>query len=148
MTDERLDVLDVLYRFTTGIDTRDWAMYREAFTDVVDVDYSSYRPGSAGPMPAGDWVARAARLFPGLDASQHTVTNPRVALVGDEAVVDSYVRADHFLGGERYTLGGAYEHRLVRTPDGWRIRAVRLRMTWQEGDRALLERALAGASRG
>jgi hypothetical protein len=143
MTDERLDVLDTVYRFTGGLDGKDWELYRSAFTDEVDVDYTSYRPGSAGRMPADTWVDRARRLFPGLDATQHTVTNARVELSGDGAHVRSYVRADHFLDGARYTLGGSYLHRLVRQDGVWRISAVTLSMTWDEGDASILARAAA-----
>lgn len=142
----RADVLDVLARFAHGIDGRDWGLYRDVFCDEVDVDYASYRPGSAGRMPAQAWVDRARRLFPGLDASVHSLSNAWVREDGDDVVVRSAVRADHFLDGARYTLGGHYLHRLRREADGWRIAGVTLTRTWEEGDRELLAAAVARAA--
>jgi SnoaL-like domain len=141
----RAAVLDVLARFAHGIDGRDWALYRSVFTDEIDVDYTSYRPGSAGRTAADDWVGRARRLFPGLDATSHVLVNPwiRADDVGTAAGVrvQTTMRADHLLDGARYTLGGHYVHRLVEAGDDWRIRAVTLTVTWREGDAGLLARA-------
>ncbi len=146
MTDARVreQVLDVLGRFAHGLDGRDWALYRSVFTAEVDIDYSSYRPGSVGRMPADAWVDRARQLFPGLDASQHVLSNAWLQSAADvRAAVRSTVQADHFLNGARYTLGGYYVHRLQRDGDDWSITGVTLTMTWQDGDRALLAAAAA-----
>lgn len=140
MTDPhvRADVLQVLARFAHGIDGRDWELYRSVFADHIDVDYSSYRPGSVGRIPADAWVDRARQLFPGLDASQHVLANAWLQAEGDEVLARTSMRADHFLDGARYTLGGHYLHRLHRRGQVWLIRGVTLTMTWQEGDPAML----------
>lgn len=145
MTADRAEVLDVLARFAHGIDGRDWSLYRSVFTDEIDVDYTSYRPGSAARMPADAWVDRARRLFPGLDATQHVLVNPWLQADGDAVRVQTSMRADHFLDGERYTLGGRYVHRLLRDAGVWRIGAVTLTVDWSEGDRQLLARGAARA---
>lgn len=142
MRDAETEVLEAVYRFALALDTRDWDAYRAGFTDEVDVDYSSYRPGSAGRMSADAWVARAARLFPGLDGTSHTITNPLVEVTTDTARVRSYVRADHVLGARCYTLGGSYEHRLVAAPGGWLICAVTLTVRWETGEREVLAEAV------
>lgn len=134
-------VLDVLARFAHGIDGRDWALYRSVFADEIDLDYSSYRPGSAGRMPADAWVDRAKALFPGLDASQHALFNCAVSEQGDEVAVRSSMRAEHFLDGDRYTLGGHYVHRLRREGETWVITALTLSVAWEEGNKALLAAA-------
>jgi len=148
---DRLAVEEVLYRFADGIDRKDWARYRSVFADEIDLDYSSYRAGNVGTWKADDWVARAASLFPGLDASQHTITNPLVTVDGDSARIQAYVRADHVLvgapGGDIYTLGGYYDDGLVRGADGvWRIRRKSLVMRWQEGNRPLMQLAAERAA--
>lgn len=143
---DRLEVIETVYRYAAGIDHRDWPAYRAVLTDEVTIDYSSYRADSIGPMAADAWVARAVGLFPGLDASQHTISNPRVSLAGDSATCESYVRAEHALDGELYTLGGFYTHRLVHDGDGWRINHITLRMAWSQGDRELLTRARQNAA--
>jgi SnoaL-like domain len=139
---DELAVCRTLYRFAAGIDTRDWTLYRSVFADEIDVDYSSYRAGSAGRMPADDWVQRAAGLFPGLDASQHCLYNPLVEITGDSARITMYVQAEHFLtnadGDNWFTLGGFYDDRLVRSDAGWTITAKKLVVTWNRGNRHIL----------
>ena len=99
MTDTEA-VCDTLYRFAEGLDLRDWELYRSVFTDEIEIDYTSHRPGSAGTMPADDWVERGrARLSP-LDATQHSMTNPRVILSEDDpdrATCMMYIQAQHIL---------------------------------------------------
>ena len=144
--EDRAAILDVLARFAHGIDGRDWALYRSLFTDEIDVDYESYRPGSVARMPADDWVDRARRLFPGLDATQHVLVNAWIRPAGEEVEVRTSMRADHFLDGARYTLGGHYLHRLTAVGGGWRISGVTLTVTWEEGNKGLLSVAAERAS--
>ena len=137
---------DLLIRFAAGIDTCDWELYRSVFTDEIDLDYSSWRPESIGRWAADDWVARAARLFPGLTASRHALSNVRVAVEGDAARVRAHVCADHVLvedgaAPEVFTLNGVYDDRCVRVNGVWRIEGKRLVVQWCTGDSAILSRA-------
>ena len=135
-------VCDTLYRFAAGIDRRDWALYRSVFTDEIDLDYSSYRAGNAGPVAADAWVERARRLFTGLAASQHSLFNPRVTVDGDTARCEIYVQAEHVLdddGGDGWwTIGGWYSDRLVRAGRGWKIHGKKLTVAWSRGDRGIM----------
>ena len=54
MTDTEA-VCDTLYRFAEGLDLRDWELYRSVFTDEIEIDYTSHRPGSAGTMRRRLW---------------------------------------------------------------------------------------------
>jgi hypothetical protein len=140
---DRQAVIEALHRFADGIDRRDWVRYRAAFTDEIELDYSSYRPENSGTWTADAWVDKARSLFPGLDASQHSITNAIVELDGDIAHVVADVRADHVVvvdGVTRvYTVAGWYDDELVRTSDGWRIRAKALHMRWAEGDASVMQ---------
>ena len=82
---DELAVCRTLYRFAAAVDMRDWRAYRDVFTDEIDLDYSSYRPGSAGRYRADDWVERGRALFSGLDATQHCLYNPLVTINDDVA---------------------------------------------------------------
>jgi SnoaL-like domain len=143
LIDER-NICDALYRFAEGIDLRDWALYRSAFTDQLTFDYTSHRSGSLGTVPADEWVARARRRFETLDATQHTMTNPRVQVSGDAAVCSMYVEASHSVTVDgstvHCTLGGRYLNDLVRVGDVWRISTLRLEVRWVQGDRSILDR--------
>lgn len=143
LLDER-GVCDALYRFAEGIDLRDWDTYRSAFADEIEFDYTSYREGSLGRVSADAWVDRARRRFATLDATQHTMTNPRVHVAGDRAVCLMYVEAWHSVNLDgldmHCTLGGRYCNDLVRVGETWHISALRLEVRWVHGDRSILDR--------
>jgi len=143
----------LMARFATGIDTCDWAMYRSVFADEIDLDYSSWRASSVGRWRADDWVARGTRLFPGLSATRHALTNVLITPDGEGAArVRANVCADHVVvdatGTAVFTLNGFYDDRCVLTGDGWRITGKRLVMQWTTGDRALLDAAAARVAAG
>ena len=141
MTD-RDQVIERVYGYAWGIDTRDWTALRRTFTDEIDVDFSSYNASEPATVPADAWVAGCRTLFSGLDATQHTMTNPVVDIRGDEASCRMYVQAAHFLnndlGDAEFTLGGYYHDRLVRADHGWLIRSVTLTVLWSRGNRHIM----------
>ncbi|MEM7015822.1 MAG: nuclear transport factor 2 family protein [Pseudomonadota bacterium] len=152
MNSERDQVCESIYRYGLGIDTRDWQLYRSIFTDAIDMDFSSYSGQPGGRMSADEWVNGCKILFMGLDATQHTMTNPIVDIAGDRATCKMYMQAAHFLkndmGDDEFTLGGYYDDRLIRTADGWQIEAVTLTVLWNRGNRHIMELAAGiGAKR-
>jgi len=153
-TGDRVAIAELMARFATGIDTCDWPMYRSVFTDEIDLDYSSWRPESVGRWRADDWVARGQRLFPGLTATRHALSNLLLAVDGDVVRVRANVCADHVLVDHHhanvFTLNGYYDDRCIPTADGWKIRGKCLVAQWSTGDRGVLttasERVAAGAA--
>lgn len=153
-SEDRAEIAELMSRFATGIDTCDWAMYRSVFTDEIDLDYSSWRPESIGRWQADDWVARGKRLFPGLTASRHALSNMLLTEDGQAVQVRANVCADHVLVDPHrthvFTLNGYYDDRCTRTAAGWKISGKRLVAQWTVGDRGVLvtaaERVAAGAA--
>jgi hypothetical protein len=146
--EDKLAVAECLYRYATGVDTRDWAMYRSVFADEIEVDFSSFGPGRPpATIAADDWVAGLKPLFGRLAATQHMMSNPLVELDGDSAEITMYVRAHHVLDPEDpesyYTIGGYYRNRLVREHGDWKLVRVNLNVTWRRGDPEIMEAASA-----
>jgi len=146
--EDKLAVAECLYRYATGVDTRDWAMYRSVFADEVEFDFSGYEPGRLPvTMAADDWVAGVKPLFGGLAATQHMMSNPLVELEGDSAQITMYVRAHHvFDPGDPesyYTIGGYYRNQLVRERGSWKLVRVKLSVTWHLGHPEIMEAARA-----
>jgi 3-phenylpropionate/cinnamic acid dioxygenase small subunit len=157
MTDDRLQLLldrseieRVIYDYATGLDTKDWALWRSIFTDEVHV---KFRPAAEAEFTGlgqewmsftvDEWVEGRRVLFAGLATTQHQMSNPRITVVGDGATCVMYMQAIHFMPGEpgiEYTLGGYYVDDLVRTPAGWKLSRVNLNVTWERGDATMLER--------
>jgi hypothetical protein len=144
--DDFRDICDLRYRYATGVDTRDWALHRSVFCDVIEMDFSSYDSHPGSRMTADEWVARIRPLFKGLAASQHSMSNPRVIVDGDTAVQVMYMQAEHLLEHQDpnswFTIGGYYTDQLVRTTDGWRIAAVTLTVLWRRGRPEIMKTAV------
>ncbi|MGY1815806.1 nuclear transport factor 2 family protein [Blastococcus sp. SYSU D00820] len=136
-------VVRTLYEFAQGIDTRDWALLESVFTAEFDYDYTSHRPGSGGRTTAVDWVAARRRRFETMQATQHSMTNPRVVVDGDVARCRMYVEAWHVaeVGGaaDWCTIGGEYHDVLQRHGDRWLISELRLERRWTVGNPAVLD---------
>lgn len=149
---DKLAVAETVYRYATGVDRRDWELYRSLFTDTVTFDFSSFDP-NLQPLvtSADDWVAGLIPLFTGLAATQHSMTNPLTTVDGDAATVTMYMQAHHIHDQDDpaswYTVGGYYDDALVRVDSRWLLTGVRLTVTWQAGDPAIMERARAAGKR-
>jgi hypothetical protein len=142
---DRALIVETVYLYATAVDGRDWDLFRSIFTDVVDVDFSSFFEGAEPgwvTTPADTWVKSAREPFGALDATQHSMSNPRVTVEGDRATCVMYVQAEHLRTvGDRqvaYTVGGFYTDTLVRTPAGWRLHQVRLTVRWERGDKRIM----------
>lgn len=145
MFEDHTEITRRVYEYAYGIDTRDWTLYRSIFTDEITMDFSSYNGSPAAPMTADAWVAGVKVLFTGLDATQHSMSNPLVDVDGDRARCRMYMQAEHFFlnaqGSQDFALGGYYDDRLVRTDGGWKIEAVTLNVLWNRGNRHIMELA-------
>jgi 3-phenylpropionate/cinnamic acid dioxygenase small subunit len=115
----RQDIADLLVRYATGIDRRDWALLRSCFTDDCVADY-----GNIGTWHSGDEITEWMRTtHEPLGHSLHRITNPTVAASGDAVTVRSYVDAivmfpDNLRGSQ---AAGYYDDVVVPTSDGWKI---------------------------
>jgi hypothetical protein len=144
--EDRVAVLETVYKYAQGIDTRDWGLYRSIFTDEIEVDFSSYNGQHGGRLKADDWVERLQPLFSGLAATQHILTNPIVTFDKEGATCRIYMQAEHFLdacdGTTSYAIGGYYTDRLVRQNNQWFISSVTLTVLWRRGDPEIMVKAL------
>jgi hypothetical protein len=142
---DRAAISDVQLRYATGVDSRDWPLYRSCFTDEIETDFSSAVGRPPQRMKADDWVEFARRTINGMKATQHMITNHVITLDGDEATCVAYVQARHHLpnetGGSDQVMYGYYSNQFVRTSDGWKIRACKLTITWNEGNMHIFELA-------
>jgi hypothetical protein len=140
---DRASISDVVHAYATGLDRRDWKLFRSIFMDTIEMDFQSVGL-RVGTYDAQEWVHDATRLFKGFEETQHTSTNHVHELRGDEATCISNMQAEHFIAREpddgleenanRWTIGGYYINELVRTIDGWKLSRVTLNVTWQTGN--------------
>jgi len=139
----RAEISDVVNRYATGIDRRDWVLYRSIFADEVDFDFTTWSGGEPRRLSGDQWVAGVREGLSGFDATQHISTNHVHTIEGETATCVSYMVALHYLVEDEKRLmqglGGFYTNRLRRQADGWKIEACTLTVTWEMGDRALFQ---------
>lgn len=122
----RHDVEDVLVRYATAIDRRDWDLFRTCFTDDCDADY-----GVIGRWHGVDEITEWMRAtHEPCGHTLHRITNVSVAASGPGVVSRSYVDALVLAAGNQSgtRAAGYYDDDLVRTDDGWRIARRRFTM--------------------
>ena len=147
---DRAAIIDVLSNYATGLDARDWQLWRSIFLDEVLFDLSSWTGQPGRVLNADRVVAAQAREFAELSTTQHFMTNHRVTITGDRARLLAHMRAEHWIPldasagnrtTERYTMFGYYDDKLVRTINGWKIAEMQLNVTHTEGPRWVMQEA-------
>lgn len=132
---DRLELADVLTRYTRAIDTGDWDRLDTVFTPDAAIDYTA-TGGIAGSFAeVKPWLAENLPMFP---QRLHVLGQLDVQLDGDAALVAAYFTNPMLLpqeGGEPllWEFGGIYHHDMVRTTDGWRSRRLHEELVWKRG---------------
>jgi hypothetical protein len=129
---DRIEIDDLLTRYATGVDRRDWDLWETCFTPDAFIDYSAFGGTQGGVKEVRAWLDKTLAMFP---MSQHMVINKEVELDGDRATARSGFynpmnlpaggAAEGREAGSETTLlwfdGGYYCDKLVRTDTGWKI---------------------------
>jgi 3-phenylpropionate/cinnamic acid dioxygenase small subunit len=132
--DLRSDVSELLVRYATAIDRRDWTLFRTCFTDDVEADY-----GDIGVWHGIDEItAFMDETHAACGHTMHRITNQAVAGNGNgvsaRSYVDAIVMGADNLAGVRAV--GFYDDDLVDSGAGWKIARRRFTMVFFEPVRA------------
>jgi 3-phenylpropionate/cinnamic acid dioxygenase small subunit len=117
--EDRTDIADVLVRYATGIDRRNWPLFRTVFTDDCVLDY-----GEIGKWNGVDAVTEFMDQVHAMAGhTMHRLSNHAITVDGDTATARTYV--DSLIMAQDNSSGvsgiGFYDDELVRTADGWQI---------------------------
>jgi hypothetical protein len=74
---DRAEISDVQLRYATGLDSRDWPLFRSCFADEIETDFTSVFGGEPRKVRADRWTEAARRSLSGLEATQHMITNQK-----------------------------------------------------------------------
>jgi hypothetical protein len=141
---DRIEIDDLLTRYTRAVDSGDWDQLDDVFTTDARIDYTA-TGGIAGAFPeVKAWLAKTLPMFP---RRQHIVAQRDVSLEGDSARVVAYflnpMVIERPAAPERlWEFGGYYRHRLVRTDAGWRSRELVVELVWKRGADEVSARSL------
>ena len=128
--EDRQDISDLLVRYATGIDRRDWPLFRTVFTHDCELDY-----GEIGAWKGVDAVADFMEQVHALAGhTMHRLSNQAIAVDGDKAAARTYIDGLIMTGDNKSGVNaiGFYDDEIVRTDDGWRIarrRYTQVRLT-------------------
>jgi len=117
--DDRQDISELLVRYATGIDRRDWPLFRTVFTDDCELDY-----GEIGTWQGVDAVTDFMDTTHAMAGhTLHRLTNQAITVEGDDATARTYIDAVIMFGDNQAGVNawGFYDDKIVRTTDGWRI---------------------------
>jgi hypothetical protein len=132
---DRLEIDDLLTRYATAVDARDWALLDTVFAPDACLDYRS----AGGIRGTYDEVrAWLAGVLPIFTWTQHLVVNRAVDIdPGGQAATSVSIfhnPNELTIEGQRwfFTVGGRYHDRLARLSAGWRITTRVEETTWWE----------------
>jgi hypothetical protein len=130
---DRLEIDDLLVRYATAVDGRDWELLDTVFAADACLDYRS-AGGIRGTYPeVRAWLSEVLPIFAW---TQHLVVNRAVEIDpgGETATAHSIFLNPNELEIEgepwSFTVGGRYHDRLARSSNGWRITTRVEETTW------------------
>ena len=122
---DRIAIQDVMLRYATGVDEKDFTLYRSCFIDDVEVvDF--------GPQPvhgADNWLYHVENAINKFRSTQHMLCPTYAVIDGDVAETRTDVQALHCPVDEaesNFILWATYKTRMVRSDTGWKIQHHRL----------------------
>ena len=117
-TAERADILDVLVRYATGIDQRDWELFRTCWSDDLVAEYDE-----VGTWHGGDEITDfMQQSHERCGTTMHRVSNLTAWREDGRVRARSYVDALVSVGTDQVARAvGMYHDELAQSERGWRI---------------------------
>lgn len=121
---DRLEIQDLMVRYSHAVDTRQWNLLDEVFTPDAYIDYSAMG-GSAGDLLSTKEFLAA--MLPNFLAFQHLISNSSISVDGDTATGRTLCHNPMLVadaeGKQSLMLCGLwYLDTFVRVDGQWRIR--------------------------
>ncbi len=133
---DRIEIDDLLTRYTRAMDKGEWHMLNEVFTPDAYIDFTAIG-GIDGEYPkVKRWLSETLSLLP---RRHHVIAQKEVYVEGNAAAVTAYF-VNHMVfpantsGEVLWEFGGYYRHKLVRTKSGWRSRELIEQLVWERGE--------------
>ena len=120
---DRRQIEALLFRYARAVDTKDWVLWRSVFTEDARLDYTAARGPAGDRETVANWLEAS---FTHVEGAHHHITNIEVEFSGEEAeVIALFFNPFRVTWSDTWSAaGGYYRHTFVRTPDGWRSRAL------------------------
>jgi 3-phenylpropionate/cinnamic acid dioxygenase small subunit len=124
---DRTDITDVLVRYATGIDRRDWALFRTCWAEDIDANYGR----GIGHFHSADEITNyMTEAHADMGPTWHRLSNFSIEVDGDTATARTYLHAvlnvDKGDSDRWMEVMGHYDDLLVRSAAGWKIQRRRV----------------------
>jgi hypothetical protein len=120
---DRLEIQDLMTRYSYAIDSRDWDALDRVFTPDAHIDYSVFG-GSVGDL--AETKKFLIEAMPNFPVYQHMVSGTTITFHGDTADAKTQCHNPMIMSDaenpDLMVCGLWYVDKLVRTADGWRIK--------------------------
>ena len=133
---DRLAIEDVLNKHSRGVDRADGDLLKSAYWDDAEVAYGGYNG------PAHPFCEALPTSIKKYAATQHKISNISIDLNQDDAVVETYVLAFHYLATEgsdadtEMTYIGRYIDHMQKRNNVWKIKFRQVVMDWNQNANA------------
>lgn len=129
---DRLQIQDLLARYSFAIDDRDWDALDDVFTADARIDYGQTGGAAGNLAEIKRWLPVALARFP---RYQHLVATTKLDLDGDHArgrtiLFNPMVHRGEDGAEQAFFIGLWYRDVFLRTPVGWRIAERVEEMSW------------------
>ncbi|MCP3735908.1 nuclear transport factor 2 family protein [Sphingomonas sp. RP10(2022)] len=129
---DRLEIQDLLARYSFAIDDRDWEALDSIFTADARIDYTQTGGAVGSLAQVKAWLPLALERF---SRFQHLVATSTLDLAGDRASGRTILFNPMVYRGadgveQTFFIGLWYRDVFVRTTDGWRIAERVEEMSW------------------
>src|SRR3954468_9185086 len=119
---DKVQIIEVILRYATGIDSKNWPLFRSCWADEIDADY-----GELGTFTDPDALTDLFEQIHGpMGPTYHRLSNFAIDVDGDTASARTYVHAVLMVTADDNSPWvdaiGHYDDELLRGPHGWRIR--------------------------
>ncbi len=125
-------IKEVIYRYSHGIDRRDWQVLGEVFWPDSRLEYGLYNDSGAGFAAVIEQVYGELKV----DVTQHFIGNCILRVAGERAIGETYVQAFHRMPRasdgvhEDVIMGARYLDRFECRGGEWRISERKVVFDW------------------
>jgi hypothetical protein len=136
---DRDDIIDLAIAYTWALDTKHVEGLRQVFAPDATAMLRGVECRGVEAI-----IERIGGSILRLDHTQHLIGNHQVTVDGDTGTHRCQLHSQHVkagtAGGDNFVVGGFYDDRLARTPDGWRITFRLMQQTWTAGNPDVVRR--------
>ncbi len=138
-SDDLAQIVNVVNLYAFAVDSHQYEIFKEVFTEDIRCDF-----GGGAAFSDRETLMRVFKdIHAAFSANQHIVSGHTTRLAGDTAHCFSYVNAffRRTIDAKEclFNSTGWYEDKLIRTPQGWRIKDRLSRMVSVSGDHRVMQ---------